>query len=105
MTNPQQAFPGSTELLKSSGIWPGDTGATNHTTFSKENAKNVKESTISTHGITGEMVRLDKEIDIECDHYDQSGNVKHMGLTFSGVSYMKEYNYNLCSLTAKWMEN
>ena len=56
LANPQQAFPSSMELLKSSDIWIGDMGATNHTTFSKEGAKNVKESTISTHGITGEMV-------------------------------------------------
>ena len=54
--NPQQAFPGSMELLKSSDIQIGDTGATNHTTFSKDGAKNVKESSIATHGITGDVV-------------------------------------------------
>ena len=42
LANPQQAFLGSMELLKSSDIWIGDTRATNHTTFSKEGAKNVK---------------------------------------------------------------
>ena len=97
--NPQQAFPGSMELLKSADIWIGDTGATNHTTFSKEGAKNVKESSISTHGITGEIIKPDKEVDIECDRYDQSDNVSQTGLTFSGVSYMKGCNYNLCSLS------
>ena len=54
--NPQQAFPGNLELLKSADIWIGDTGATNHTTFSKEGAKNVEESSMSTHGITGETI-------------------------------------------------
>ena len=39
LANPQQAFPGSMELLKSPDIWIGDTGATNHTTFSKEGKK------------------------------------------------------------------
>ena len=97
--NPQQAFPGSLELLKSADIWIGDTGATNHTTFSKEGSKNVKESSISTHGITGETIKPDNEIDIECVHYDQYGNVSQSGLTFSGVSYMKGCNYNLCSLS------
>ena len=67
--NPQQAFPGSMELLKSSDIWIGVTVATNHTISSKEGTKNVKESSITTHEITGDVVRPDKEIDIECDHY------------------------------------
>ena len=58
----------------------------------------MKESSISTHGITGETIKPDKEVDIECDHYDQYGNVSQTGLTFSGVSYMKGCNYNLCSL-------
>ena len=40
--NPQQAFPGSMELLKSADICIGDRRATNHTTFSKEGVKNVK---------------------------------------------------------------
>ena len=96
------------ELLKSPDIWIGDTGATNHTTFSKEGGKNVKESSISTHRITGDVIRPDKEIDIECDHYDQYGNIQQKGLTFSAVSYMKDCNYNLCSLSKnveKWMEN
>ena len=42
LATPQQAFPGSMELLKSPDIWIGDTGTTNHTTFSKDGANNVK---------------------------------------------------------------
>ena len=75
LANPQQAFPGSMELLKSPDIWIGDTWATNHTTFSKEGGKNVKESSISTNGIMGDVVWPDKEMDIECDHYNQYGNI------------------------------
>ena len=68
LANPQQEFPGSMELFKSPDIWTGDTGATNHTTFSKEGGKNGRESSISTHEITRGVVRLDLELDVECIH-------------------------------------
>ena len=93
LANPQQSFPGSIELLKLPDIWIGYMEATNCTTFKKEGGKNVKESFISTHGIMGDVVEPDKEMDIEFDHYDKyDGNIQQKGLTFSAESYMKDCN-------------
>ena len=99
LANSQQAFLGSMELLKSSDIWIGDMGAKHDTIFSKEGEKNERESSISTHGIAGDVVGPDKELDIECIHCNQYINTKQKGLTLAAVSYMKICIHNLCSLT------
>ena len=89
----------SIELLKSPDIWIGGMGAANHTTLSKESGENGRESSISTHGVTGDVVRPDKELYIKCIHCDQYGNTRQKCLTLATVSYMKNCKYNLCSST------
>ena len=54
-------------------VWVGNTGATNHSSFSKEASKNQKESTLSTAVITGGEINQYIQMVIDCVHCDKHG--------------------------------
>lgn len=86
------------KLLERDDIWIGDTGASNHTSFSNAGSKNERESQMLSKGIMGDEIKPGLEMDLECTHCDKFGN-EVMDITLDSVGHMKGSNYNLCSLT------
>ena len=62
--NQQIAVAGSLEILKDPEIWICDTGASNHSTFSKLGCSIERPSNISSQGITGAALKAECEVDL-----------------------------------------
>ena len=58
----------------------------------------MREGSTTTTRISGRVIKLEKEMDIPCTHYDKFGS-KEKKMAFKNVSYLANVNYNLCSLT------
>ena len=64
------------DILKDPCIWIADTGATNHSTFSKIGSKNEVASSTQALGLSGKAVAAQKDIDLPGVLCDKYGNEK-----------------------------
>ena len=87
-SNTDETSPPSMQLLRSPQVWVGDTGATTHSTFSKEASKNQREPTVTTTGITGGLIRPSIQMDIDCMHCDKHGN-KQFKMALTDVCHLQ----------------
>ena len=94
----QLEFAATMELLKDKEIWIADTGASNHSTFNDDGCVNKKTSNISSQGAYGAGRTPECEMDIPTMVCDKSVNEK-TGILMTGVSHMKNGNFNLFSVT------
>ena len=69
---PEIAIAGSLEIIKDPEIWICDTGASNHSTFSKVGCLAKRLSMTQSQGISGPARKIEYEIDlpsIVCDRF------------------------------------
>ncbi len=85
-------------MLKRSGMWIADSGASNHVTFIDKGCQNKRNATSSTHGIVSKSVLPKCELDIPCVYFDKDGNQMLGEVTITDVSQHSEGNFNLFSL-------
>ena len=89
--------PATLQSLKSDNIWIGDTGASNHCTFSNIGLHNYRYSKSSTMSATGTTQAS------EIGHLDVTACNKHgeeyAHCKLSGVIYNESFNFNLFSLS------
>ena len=97
-SNTDETSPPSMQLLKSQQVWVRYTGATTHSTFSKEASKNQREPTVTTTGIIGGAIRPSIQMDIDRMHCDKHGN-KQFEMTLTDVCHLQGSNLNLLSLS------
>ncbi len=97
-SNRDKTFPPAMKFLKSPKVWVGDTGATTHSTFSKEAYKNQRESAVSTTGITGGMIKPSIQMDIDCVHCDKNGN-NQFKILIADVCHLDSRNLNMYSIS------
>ena len=95
----QMAIADNFEILKDAEIWIADTGASNHSTFSRTGSINVIESDLGmTQGATGEAVAPKSAVDIPSLACDRYGN-QQFEVTMTGVSLIPKGNFNIFSIT------
>ena len=88
----------SNELLKRNDIWICDTGATQHSTFSRLGAVNDRESGSASLGHSGEAVKAQRTIDLPGMFVAKDGS-SGIEATLCDVNYHSGYNFNLLSLS------
>jgi len=93
----------SIEILKRDDIWIGDTGATQHSTFSRLGAVNDRESRSASIGHSGEAVTAQRTIDLPGMFVAKDGS-SGIEATLCDVNYHSGYNFNLLSLS-KLLQN
>ena len=98
----QLEFAATMELLKDKEIWIADTDASNNSTFNDDGSVNKKPSNISSQEAYGAGRTPECEIDIPTMVCNKSRNEK-MGILMTGVSHMKNGNFNLFSVTNAMM--
>jgi hypothetical protein len=90
-------FPVNIDILNSLFIWIGDTGATGHSLFMDQGGTNFCESKIITHGVVGDEIKTNTEMDLECAYSDEFGN-KLYDITLTDTSHLPDSIFNLLSL-------
>jgi hypothetical protein len=99
----------SMDMLKITGIWIADSGASNHVTFSDKECRKKRIATGLTHGIVGDPVLLKCQL-IPCVHFDKDEaqvgeviitDVSHLpeGVLFSWVTPSGLLTYHTLSYT------
>ena len=91
-------MPVSFELLKQEDIWICDTGASTHSTYNKGGATNERQTGSASLGHAGTAVKAESTIDIPGRFVTRDGSLG-IKATLQGVSYNREHNFNLLSLT------
>ena len=94
----QLDIPATMEILRDGDVWICDTGASSHSTNDNLGAANVKESGSASLGHTGSAVKATCTIDLPGQFAAKDGS-PGMKATLTDVSYNKEANFNLLSLT------
>ncbi len=88
----------SMDMLKIIDVWIADSGASNHVTFSDKGCKNKRIATGLTHGIVGNSVLPNCQLDIPCVHFDKDG--AQVGeVIITDVIHLPKGNFNLFSVT------
>jgi hypothetical protein len=86
------------DVLKRSGMWIVDSGASNHVTLNDKGCRNKIIATVLTHRIVGNSVLPKCELDILCVHFDKDG--AQVGeVIITDVSHLPEGNFNFFSAT------
>jgi len=91
-------MPVSFELLKQEDIWICDTGASTHSTYNKGGATNERQTGSASLGHAGTAVKAESTIDIPGRFVTRDGSYG-IKATLQGVSYNRQHNFNLLSLT------
>jgi hypothetical protein len=88
----------SMDMLKRTGIWIADSGASSHVTFSDKGCTNKRISSGFTHSIVGNSVLLKCELYIACVYFNKDG--AQVGeVLITDVSQLPDSNFNLFSVT------
>ncbi len=85
-------------MLKRSDMGIADSGASNHVTFSDKGCLNKRNGTFWTHGVVGNQLLPECELNIPCVHFDKDRN-QVREVTIADVSHLPEGNFNLLSLS------
>lgn len=100
--------PATLQSLKSDHIWIGDTGASNHCTFSNIGLHNLSYSKSSTMSATGTTQASDITGDLDVTACNKLG-AEYARCKLSGVIFNETFNFNLFSLSkmlrAGWTMN
>ena len=85
--------------LKAEDIWICDSGASNHSTWSKKGARNEKETGSVSIGHTDTAVTATSTIDVPGQFMMQDGKVG-LRAVLTDCSYNPKNNFNLLSLAS-----
>ncbi len=91
---------GSQQLLKCSDVWIGDTGATQHSTFSAVGGMNKWECNVKTKGQMGTATSTSVLMDFKVQLCNIHGNCYGTALLHD-VQVNSSFNYNLFSINLK----
>ena len=93
------SVPASLQILKSEDIWIGDTGASNHCTFSNIGIYNTQYTgTSTTVGASGGGLEPKYHGDLHVIACNKEG-MTYGKFKLKGVSYSNQYNFNLFSIS------
>ena len=94
---PEIAIAGSLEILSDPEMWICDTGASNHSTFSKLGNSAERPSDTQSQGISGPARKSESEVDLPSIVCNRFGN-ELTEVTLTEVSYKGDSNFNLFSV-------
>ena len=86
------------DVLYEKDVFIADSGASSHSTFTKEGASEEKQDQTATIGHSGEAVESTSTLTLKGQFVDKRGN-RGISATLDDVKYNPTYNFNLLSLT------
>jgi hypothetical protein len=85
-------------IWESQDIWIADTGTTSHVTKHTEGGRKHRQTSVWTHGFTGETIQPDCEMNILVTYVDVNGTEK-FNVMLGDIQTNEKLNYNLFSVT------